>query len=164
MARFYQVQKKEKENDMKNLNYILSGAIFTILILFMSASLFAQTTELEKCGIDDHSTLNEFEAEYFNEVFLDRRGDFDFTDKKVAYFAGSSGFTKSDKSNYFNTVKSSNSEDIHEWQASGTQLLLLTEKEKEFSGGYDVILVSWSKLLMNQKQRKKLIRKLNNKL
>lgn len=114
----------------------------------------------KKCGLDNNPTLNELEAEYFNKIFSERRGEFDFTDKKAAFFRGSTGTTKSDKSNYFDSVKSSNSEDVHEWQAGGTQLLILTEKEKELSGGYDVILVSWSKLLVKGKFRDRLVRKL----
>lgn len=60
-------------------------AIVTILILFITSSLFAQTTEWKKCGLDNNPTLNEFEAKYFNEVFFERRGEFDLQIRKLCF-------------------------------------------------------------------------------
>ena len=133
------------------------------LIIFFSAGLFGQTTEWQKCGLNDNSTLNEYEVKYFNEVFLDKKGDFDFTGKSIDYFSGSSGTTKSKKSNYFRHLKNANNgedKSIHEWQAGGTQLLILTEEEKEIANGYDAILVIWSKLLKQGKSRSRLVKRL----
>ena len=53
---------------------------------------------------------------------------------------------------------------MHTWQANGTQLLILTDEEKNLSGGYDVILVSWSKLQKQGKGRMKLVKRLKNTL
>ncbi|OFY90553.1 MAG: hypothetical protein A3K10_10245 [Bacteroidetes bacterium RIFCSPLOWO2_12_FULL_31_6] len=140
--------------------------IFGILLIFFITTLFGQTTEWNKCGLDNLSSLNDFEVLYFNEVFQNRKGDFDFNGKTVAYYTGSSGTTISKKSYYFNGLKNGNNgdKDIHLWQAGGTQLLILNEKEKKLSGGYDVILVSWSKLLKNGKSRKRLVKRLKNNL
>lgn len=137
------------------------------LLLFITTGLLGQTTEWEKCGLNDSATLNQYEAKYFNAVFKDRKADFDFTGKIIAYYTGSSGTTKSKKSNYFRHLKyANNGEDktIHDWQAGGTQLLILTEEEKAISGGYDVILVFWSKILKQDKSRARLIKRLKNTL
>lgn len=133
------------------------------LIILFSTGLFGQTTEWQKCGLNDKSTLNKYEVKYFNEVFLDKKNDFDFTGKSIAYYDGPSGTKKSNKSDYFRHLKYANNSEnrtIHEWQAGGTQLLILTNEEKEISGGYDVILVSWSKLLKQGKARRKLVKRL----
>jgi len=140
--------------------------IFTVLVLFQAGIIFGQKSEVQKCGLNNEPNITKNEAKYFNEVFKDKRGEFDFTEKVIAFFTGSSGTTKSNKSNYFNRLKNENNgeNDIHAWQAKGTQLLILTDKEKEISGGYDVILVSWSKFLKEGKSRNKLVKRLKNTL
>ncbi len=138
-------------------------ALINILLLLFSCGLLAQTDQWKKCGLDDGASLNQYEAEYFNEVFQDRRGDFNFTGKKIAYFTGSLGKSNSNKSTYFNNLKYANNgkdKTIHEWQSGGTQFIILTHEEKEKSGGFDAILVSWSKLLIHGKSRARLIKKL----
>jgi len=143
---------------MEIMKIFISG-----LLLFFVTGLFGQTTEWKKCGIDDSPTLNEYEAKYFNEVFQDRKGNFDFTGKSIAYFSGSSGTKKAKKSDYFRHLKHANNgkdQTIHDWQAGGTQLLILTDEEKEISSEYDAILVFWSKLLKKGKSRKRLVKRL----
>lgn len=138
--------------------------ISTILILFQINIVVGQVSEVEKCGLDNKATVNNYEAKYFNEVFKDRREEFDFSEKVIAFYTGSSGTTMSTKSNYFNGLKNRDrgGKEIHAWQSNGTQLLILTDKEKKLSGGYDAILVSWSKHLKQGKSREKLIKKLKN--
>ncbi len=135
-------------------------------MLFQASILFGQISEVQKCGLDDDPNLNDTEAKYFNEVFKDKRGDFDFSEKRIAFYRGSAGTTLSSKSNYFYRFKNGNSEreDVHAWQAGGTQLLILTNEEKELSGGYDAILVSWSKIRKEGKSRNRLVKKLKNML
>jgi len=125
--------------------------------------LLGQKISSKNCGLDDSPYLNEFESAYFDEVYKSRKGDFDFKGKVAAFYTGSSGNTKSGKSNYFLHVKNDD-EEQHLWQANGTQLLILTENEKVLSGGYDVIFIFWSKLLKEGKSRKRLVKRLNNTL
>lgn len=140
--------------------------ISTLIALFQASILFGQVSEVEKCGTDDNAHVNSYEAKYFNEVFKNKKGEFDFSGKVVAFYTGSSGTTISVKSNYFKGLENSNNrdKDVHTWQANGTQLLILTDKEKNLSGGYDVILVSWSKLLKQGRSRMKLVKRLKNTL
>ena len=134
------------------------------ILLFVTSICNSQITEWEKSGLDDSPKLNDVESKYFNEVFEHKKGEFDFTNSYVAFYTGSSGTTKSKKSSYFYNLQNSNnggSDNMHLWMAGGTQILILDKKEKEKSGGYDVILVSWSKLLKQKKSRKRLIKRLN---
>ncbi|NMM48902.1 hypothetical protein [Marinigracilibium pacificum] len=143
----------------------MNKTLFSILIvLFQANMLFGQVSEVDKCGLEDNAHLNSYEAKYFNEVFKDRKGEFDFSRKVIAFFTGSSGTTMSVKSNYFKSLKNSNNsdKDVHAWQAHGTQLLILSSEEKNLSGGYDAILVSRSKLLKQGKSRTKLVKRLKN--
>jgi len=136
--------------------------IAILFLVFHANNIFGQVAEVQYCGLDNEPKINKFEAGYFNEVFLDKRDHFDFTEKMIAFYTGSSGTTRSNKSRYFTRLKNGNNEkkDIHSWQAGGTQLLILTNEEKELSGGYDVILVSWSKLPKKGKSRRKLVERL----
>jgi len=131
-------------------------------ILLFSICGYGQTSKVDECGLDDLSTLNKFEAAYFNEVFDKRTQKFDFDGKVVAYFTGSSGKTIGSKSGYFNNVRNGESgvEDVHIWQAESTQILILSESEKALSGGYDVIIVYWSMISVDGKRKAKLIKKL----
>lgn len=141
--------------------------LFIGILLAVTTGLLSQTDEWEKCGLNDSSQLNKYEAEYFNEVFKNERADFDFSEKKIAYYTGSLGTTPSAKSAYFNALQRTNTETdetVHAWQANGTQLLILTDEEKALSGGYDAILVSWSKLLKEGKSRAQLVENLKNEL
>ena len=137
--------------------------ISLIIILFQANMLFRQISELEKCGLDNNAMLNSYEAAYFNDVFKERKEDFNFSGKVIAFYTGSSGTTMSTKSRYFNSVKNSNQKDVHAWQAGGTQLLILDNEEKNLSGGYDAILVLWSKLPKRGKSRTRLVKRLKNK-
>ncbi len=136
--------------------------VITLFLIFYSNILFSQLSEVENCGLNDSPELTIIEANYFNEVFEEKRGEFDFKNKKIAFYEGSSGTVRSNKFDYFRKLKNSNRDkDVHYWQAGGTQLLILSEEEKERSGGYDVILVSWSKLYKQGKGRSKLVKRLN---
>ncbi len=141
-------------------------SLILLLIAHFSNSAVAQISEWKKCGLDDAPLLSKVESEYFNEVFSDRKINCDFTKKTVAFFTGTSGNTKSTKSSYFNRLKPPNQaqgQSIHKWLAGGTQVLILTEKEKRDASGYDIIMISWSKFLKQGKSRTRLIRKLKNK-
>jgi len=140
--------------------------LISIYILFQTNILFGQVSEIRKCGLDNNAILNSYEAKYFNEVFEDKKDKFDFSGKVIAFFIGPSGTTMSVKSYYFEGLKNSSNidQDVHTWQANGTQLLILTDEEKKLSGGYDAILVSWSKLSKQGKSRAKLVKRLKDTL
>lgn len=96
-------------------------------------------------GIEDSSKLNNLEADYFNKILVNKKQNFDFKDKKIGFFIGSSGNTLSSKKKYFDNLKGRLS---NNYSGSSDQLVILTEAQKKESGGYDAIIVSWSKVLI----------------
>jgi hypothetical protein len=101
--------------------------------------------QMDKMGIDNCPFLTELESNYFNILFQNRKKDFDFRNKKIAFITGSSGKTISDKQEYF-------AEERISLQRNSTpnqvQLLIFNAEQKEVSGGYDGAIVYWSKFVM----------------
>lgn len=106
--------------------------------------------------MDSDPLLNNCESEYFNAVFKDSRGDFDFTGKKVGFITGSNGRTLSDKKKYFNSVRRMNS------PAGEASLYIFDAALKEESGGYDVAIVSWCMVLRSANDAVKILNGQNN--
>ena len=100
---------------------------------------------INKMGIDDNPLLTELEGEYFNALYQVPDKEFNLSGKKVAFFTGSLGKTKSDKKMYFAGEKSNfrlnNSPNV------GT-LYIFNAEQKEQSGGYDAAIIYWSKRLV----------------
>ena len=88
----------------------------------------------DNMGKDNSPFLNDYEAEYFNLRF--QGIDFDFTDKKVFFF-GPEGLVFSDKQRYFDEFTR------HTFIQSS--LYIFDKLEKERSGGFDAVIVYWSK-------------------
>ena len=96
-------------------------------------------------GIDDNLLLTELEGKYFNALYQIDKQEYSLCCKKVAFFTGSLGKTKSDKKMYFAGEKSNfrlnNSPNV------GT-LYIFNAEQKEQSGGYDAAIIYWSKRLV----------------
>ncbi|GAB5556843.1 MAG: hypothetical protein SchgKO_10560 [Schleiferiaceae bacterium] len=114
-----------------------------------SATLNGQN--LDSLGLDDSPYLNSAEAAMLNSLLEEPRGDFDFSGKKVVFTTGSSGKTIISKSNFFKS-------DVIPWVENGDSpaimMEIFTPEEKEMTGGYDVIVMVWVKVLVrNQKEK-----------
>ncbi|MGJ8660778.1 MAG: hypothetical protein ACSHXL_01945 [Bacteroidota bacterium] len=133
----------------------------TLIALFFVTFLNAQIDDIAKCGVDDNPILNDFEAAYFNHFLTDKRGEFDFTGKKIAFYRGN----LSCKTQYFQFGQTKDL-DYHIWNTENlaTSLLILTEEEKAISGGYDAMLLSWAKFVPTPKTRMKRVKKLGEGL
>ena len=121
----------------------------TTILLLITLNVFGQN--LEECGIDDHLILTSSESEFLNKYMIDERSkNFDFSKKKIIFITGSRGREFGTKSKYFN--------DIKKWNKNGkkiaTHIIELNEKEKIDSGGYDVIVTYWVKVLTKRSKRK----------
>jgi hypothetical protein len=131
------------------ISFILLGLLsFTV----KHSALGQETNHVEE---ENDTTLNKNEAKLLNSYFSESRGEFDFHDKKIVFVSGSSGKTYITKSAYF--------DDINQWNETNsriaTSLIILTEKEKKESGGYDVILTAWVKVL-TAKRRAAIVKEL----
>ena len=123
--------------------------IISFIILLISLNAFGQ--DLNQCGMDNNPKLTRSESEFLNEYMNEeQRNEVDFTDKKVIFVTGSSGHKLGTKSDYFKNIK--------KWDENGNKIatwaIKLNEKEKINSGGYDVIITYWVKLLTNRKKQK----------
>jgi len=110
--------------------------------------------KLYALGLDNISVLTNSESEYFTSQF--KKTDFEFKNKKIGFFYGNNGSSIQTKKEYFNRVKERLS---HNYSASMDMLLVLSEEQKVGSGGFDAIIISWSKLLV-KRATPKMIRKL----
>lgn len=113
-------------------------------------------TYFENCGKDNEPALNNAESSYLNAVFADLKRPYDFSHKKIAFVTGSSGKTISSKQAYFNSEK----ERVGKHDSlNGGQLLVFNETEQKQSGGYDAVIVFWSKVPPTKKGLIKLLNK-----
>ncbi len=95
----------------------------------------------DKMGVNDDTYLNSFESDYFNFIFQDIRGEFDFTGKKIGFVTGN-GHSIVSKKSYFDIEKSRKERGYSTNQAS---LHLFNKSEIETSGGYEGFVLYWVK-------------------
>jgi len=125
--------------------------IVTIILMLISINIFGQN--LSECGIDNNPKLTQTESEFLTEYMNEeQRKNFDLTNKKVIFITGNSAQQLGTKSEYFDKIK--------EWSKNGnkiaTWIVELNENERKISGGYDVIITYWVKIL-TKKRKKKII-------
>jgi hypothetical protein len=100
--------------------------------------------------LDSNPILTKLESEYFNNEFKNHNATIDFTKMKIGFFSGPSGDRIRSKKDYFDSVKNRLGGCNH---ASQDYIIALTNEEKIESGGYDLIIVSWSKIIPTDKER-----------
>lgn len=123
-------------------------------MLFSCINLFGQVrsfndipkdtlNQLDKMGVDGSSLLNSYESAFLNVIFKDSLKGFDFTNKKVGFIkiSGEKG-----KIHYFDMQKEHFVDEKRPCD-NGT-LYIFDAIQKEASGGYDAVIVYWSKFLL----------------
>ena len=123
-----------------------------VLIMFCT-NINAQDILIDSCGIDNSPFLNQYEIEYFQKAIgLEN----DLTFKRVLFLSGNYGTSWKPKNKFF-------SQDCkplfvrHDYPA--LQSIILTAEEKlEMGDYYDVIFISWSKIPVSDRNRKKFIK------
>jgi len=145
-----------------NMKIIFFNAVF--LIFFLNANLFGQKVEnkkqieenlyhnLDSMGINVDPYLNQYEIDFFNYIFSEKKKDFNFKKKKIAFIAG--GFGQINKKKYFVLEK----EEVAKGYPKNGALILFNEKEKQESGGYDAVIMFSGKLIPTKKQIIKLLK------
>lgn len=123
--------------------------ITIIITLFSSVYLSAQN--LDSLGLDSSHFLNKYEANLLNRLLEDERESIDFTHLKVAFITGNSGNIVNEKSDYF---KHSVIPWIRDGERPQISMIKLTSEEKEKSGDYDVLVLSWVKVFTPRSQEK----------
>lgn len=115
---------------------------------------------LAEAGKDSNPSLNDCESKYLNYKFQDRRGDFDFSGKKVAFFKGNTGKIWASKEWYFEQLKGA--AEIYGYvplDGKSVQLRILNEKEAQLTG-YDAVIFCGSKKYISKQEA---INRLKNK-
>jgi hypothetical protein len=132
---------------------------FLVLILFnLNISMYGQINDFsqipreilshfDRMGVDNSTTLNEYEGIYFNNLFKEKKGSYNFIGKKVAFIVANSG--KKSKKDFFYKEKKRFSEGE---TPTSTFLIILNEEEKKISKGYDAIICCWYKRIPKTKK------------
>jgi hypothetical protein len=125
--------------------------ILTIYLLFVTLLIgqtcTGQTLLPDSCGLDTNSILNKYEITFLDSVLFaprefkkgyvfDFKNGFDFRDKKIAFYSGNldingGGFLTKEK--FFKNIKP--------LYRGPRGLLVLSDKEKLQSDGYDAIII-----------------------
>ena len=111
--------------------------------------------QLDKMGVDNSSLLNSYESTYLNVIFKDSLNGFDFTNKNVGFIKAGS---KRNKVEYFKEEKD---RFYRNYTTINGYLQVFDTTQKEESGGYDAVIVYWSKFSI---PTEKLVKRLKRKL
>ena len=125
--------------------------LLTVFMLLFCTNLFGQVqsfndipvemlNRLNKMGIDNSSLLNEFESAYLNYIFKKEKGEIDFTGKRVAFIYSGANSCKKE---YFDKERKRLR---HHQTPNRGMLYILNETQKSESGGYDMVVLYWSKI------------------
>lgn len=133
-----------------------SSFIILLASLLIHLTSFSQTTIIDSCGLNNDAALNSNEVLYFNEAFKERSvaEHFNFQDKRILFTSGNWAAMSSSKQHFF---ESSGKSRYVDGTFPSMQLIVLTGAEKKQFDNHDAILVTWSKLPVSEKNRKKFI-------
>jgi hypothetical protein len=145
---------------LKNLKikFMISNKNGLVIFIFIACSSFLKSQSLDSCGIDNNPKVNLKEGTFLNYFLEKNRKDYDFRNKKTAFIGGNGGGRIIPKKEFFDTLK--RYEKIDTSIFNGSFIVLLTEKEKIKSGGYDVLITYWAKGIFNRKRLLKNLSKL----
>ncbi len=112
-------------------------------------NFFAQN--IEECGLDNNPKLTTVEAEFLNKYMSEElRNGLDFHEKKAIFVTRPAASRLGSKSEYFKNIKM--------WKEDGKKIghsvYKLNEKEKNDTGGYDIIICYWVKVLTKRRKKK----------
>ena len=107
----------------------------------LTTKIFGQ--QLDSLGLGDNSVLNKQEYTFLNADFIEEKPDFDFKEKKIAFICGPRGNYFLTKKEYFDTYIRPR---IGTNKKRNYGRIILTQAEKEQSGGYDVLIMTPAKI------------------
>lgn len=148
---------------MKNIILILFGSFFFTSILQGQEKSMEDIPKsiiqcLDKTGQDSTAGVNICESAFLNYFFEKQRGLFSFKDKDVSFFTGNMGTVKSNKKEYFESVKQAYGMGLFPSLAT-SQLLIFDEVERK-NIGYDAVIITGSKKNITKKHFFKYLNKL----
>lgn len=133
-----------------NLVTLNKNRISLISLISIACFSFLKGQSLDSCGLDNKPNVNLKESAFLNYLKEKQRKDFDFKEKKVAFITGNAGGQIMSKKEYFDALKKY--EKIDTSNFNGSFMVILTEKERIKSGGYDVLISYWAKGIFSKKR------------
>jgi len=109
---------------------------------------------LINCGLNNLPTLNDSEIDFLIPYLKSDKSTEEFYNSNFLFVTGSSGSRITDKSSYFSSVKSYNSNG----KSISNSIIWLDDEMRTKSGGYDAVIIYWVKRF-SDKQLKKVIKK-----
>ncbi|MBR5783948.1 MAG: hypothetical protein IKY43_02135 [Bacteroidales bacterium] len=128
---------------IKNKYFCVALSIVLFGSCFCSKKTASEYSYSEEKTVEYATWLNKEEANELNAIFAAYRNDFDFTDKRVIFFTGSSGKLRSSKEHYFKMQKKYDNTSYY--NRDNGYLYIFDADEKEAIGGYDAAIVFWTK-------------------
>ena len=119
----------------------------SVIFSICACSTFAQS--LDSLGIGDNKYLNYQEADLISHNLNEQMKAFDFTNKKVAFIGGPTGHYILTKKVFFDQYvkpRLRTNEKIY------PTLIILTNDEKEKSGGYDAFILEPLKIFQDKQK------------
>lgn len=142
------------------------------LLIIVSLEIFMSSCSIiHKCNsndrmkqiyqlkVDNDLLLNRSEGEYLNVIFETIREDFNFIDKKIGFYTGSSGNKKSNKEQYLDMHKRHLAD--KNYPCDDGTLYIFDDAQKKDAGGYDAVIVYWSKITIPIEKVIERLKKLN---
>ncbi len=127
-----------------------------LVLVCLTKTGLCQSNNLDK---NDPDQLTAAEVTILDSLLANKRGNFEFKQKKLAFVTGSSANKFITKAEFFATL---NKYDLRQIQTP-LNLLILSAEEKKNSNGYDAIIISWSKVAISDSHKKRLIEQLKIK-
>ena len=127
--------------------------LILITLIFNGLCLYGQ--KLDSTLIDNNHLLNKYESDFLNIYLKNQKDTFDFYQKRIVFITGSGGRKIISKKEYLIGLNRPENK-----ENNGTSLIILTQKEKEQSNGYDAIILYWVKIFTDNR-KKNIIKELN---
>jgi len=128
---------------MKKIGYLLFIVVWTNI-------LFGQ--EVDSLGVNNDPLLNVYESSFLESQFDNET--LELNDKRIVFYKSLSGIQS--KQVFFSDSR----EHILNGHKIPLQIIELSNKEKTETGGFDAIVVSWSKFQLTPKMKEKIIEKI----
>ena len=109
---------------------------------------------LRNCGLNNLPTFNDSEVDFLIPYLKSDKSTEEFNNSNFLFVTGPSGSRITDKSSYFSSVKSYNSNG----KSISNNIIWLDDEMRTRSGGYDAVIIYWVKRF-SDKQLKKIIKK-----
>ncbi len=128
---------------MKKIGYLLFIVVWTNI-------LFGQ--EVDSLGVNNDPLLNVYESSFLESQFDNET--LELNDKRIVFYKSLSGIQS--KQVFFSDSR----EHILNGHKIPLQIIELSNKEKTETGGFDAIVVSWSKFQLTPKMKEKIVEKI----